>query len=199
MRRYVHDCVGVVLLLVVVDDDGGGGAMTRLPDVSSKGVPQPHPRCALAARLRLCVVLWRKPPNRSCICRFVNAGSIKNVYRSECVRNAHRSVSATPAPPTCSGRRVRASARGDPVDAHSMHERRLHVLSALTILFRPARGLVAMSPPGKTLPQVLGTIDNSLKTALKADPNSDKLHPNKEPREVFGQYVEVTPTPLPVR
>ena len=56
-----------------------------------------------------------------------------------------------------------------------------------------------MSPPGKTLPQLLGSIDNSLKAALKADPNSEKLHPNKEPREVFGQYVEVSPTPLPVR
>jgi len=40
-------------------------------------------------------------------------------------------------------------------------------------------------------------MENSLKSALKPDPNSDSLHPNKEIREVFGHYVEVTPTPLP--
>jgi len=59
------------------------------------------------------------------------------------------------------------------------------------------KALSTMAPSTKTLPQVLSSIDNSLKTALRVDPNSERLHPNKEPREVFGQYVEVTPTPLP--
>ena len=35
------------------------------------------------------------------------------------------------------------------------------------------------------------------KRTLKPDPGSADLHPNKEPREVFGQWVEVSPTPLP--
>ncbi|KAL3928105.1 MAG: hypothetical protein SGPRY_002532, partial [Prymnesium sp.] len=62
-------------------------------------------------------------------------------------------------------------------------------LSALS--FTRALG---MSAPVSSL---LNSLDNSFKAALSPDPDSDKLHPNKESREVFGQYVEVTPTPLP--
>jgi len=47
------------------------------------------------------------------------------------------------------------------------------------------------------LTAVLGGLDNSLKRVLRADPHSDERKPNQEPREVFGQWVEVDPTPLP--
>ena len=47
------------------------------------------------------------------------------------------------------------------------------------------------------LNKFLGTQDNSLKAALKADPGSEKNQPNTEPREVFGHWVEVVPTALP--
>ena len=52
--------------------------------------------------------------------------------------------------------------------------------------------------PG-TLPvvSVLQTADNSLKRTLRGDPKSDKLMPNDQPREIFGQWVDVVPSKLP--
>lgn len=49
---------------------------------------------------------------------------------------------------------------------------------------------------GRPLSDVLRSCDNSLKRALTPDPKSAELYPNKQPREVFGQFVEVNPTPL---
>eukprot|EP00322_Chrysochromulina_rotalis_P005370 CAMPEP_0115890282 /NCGR_PEP_ID=MMETSP0287-20121206/33269_1 /TAXON_ID=412157 /ORGANISM="Chrysochromulina rotalis, Strain UIO044" /LENGTH=482 /DNA_ID=CAMNT_0003347045 /DNA_START=127 /DNA_END=1571 /DNA_ORIENTATION=+ len=54
-----------------------------------------------------------------------------------------------------------------------------------------------MSTSSLPLSAVLGGMDNSLKKALKADPQSDQQAPNQTPREVFGQWVAVEPTPLP--
>ena len=47
------------------------------------------------------------------------------------------------------------------------------------------------------LGEVLRGIDNSLKRSLDADADNEAKKPNQEPREVFGQWVEVTPTALP--
>ena len=63
-------------------------------------------------------------------------------------------------------------------------------------------GLLPAAPPRKapgsaSLQTVLGTVDNSLKRTLKPDPNSDKEKPNRKPREIFGQWVDVEPTALP--
>lgn len=63
-------------------------------------------------------------------------------------------------------------------------------LSTLSV----ARALVMSS---RSVPQLVAAVDNSLKAALTPDPDSDALHPNKEPREVFGHYVEVSPSALP--
>ena len=64
---------------------------------------------------------------------------------------------------------------------------------ASTLPARPRSSRAAGTLPLKT---VLATCDNSLKSALKADPASEARKPNQEPREVFGQWVEVEPTPL---
>jgi hypothetical protein len=62
-----------------------------------------------------------------------------------------------------------------------------------------ARAVMKATSSVASLPlvSVMSSLDNSLKRALRADPQSEAQKPNQEPREVFGQWVEVDPMPLP--
>lgn len=60
-----------------------------------------------------------------------------------------------------------------------------------------ARMKATSSVASMPLVSVMSSLDNSLKRALRADPQSEAQKPNQEPREVFGQWVEVDPMPLP--
>ena len=60
----------------------------------------------------------------------------------------------------------------------------------------PVRAMAKASVSALPLTAVLGGLDNSLKKALRADPQSEELKPNQQPREVFGQWVDVEPSAL---
>ena len=53
------------------------------------------------------------------------------------------------------------------------------------------------SPKLRSLAEVLGRVDNTLKRELTADVLNDDKYPNNETRESFGHYVEVAPIALP--